>query len=208
MIPAAPADGRRAPQQGRSRETVDRILAAADQEFGEVGPAAARTTSIARRAGLSVGALYRFFDDKEAIARALAQRYLEDVTDPYLAAVSGVTSRGQVGAALELVVDRAAELQLTHPGYYRLTEELAPAQANSPAHDVRERLIVLFVDALREAGVTETEAELRRVVELCIETVRHTLVTAPADRDERAAVIVELKRMLASYLAARVGLVT
>ena len=92
MSPTAPADGRRAPQQGRSRETVDRILAAADQEFGEVGPAAARTTSIAGRAGLSVGALYRFFDDKEAIARALAQRYLEDVTEPYLAAVSGVTS--------------------------------------------------------------------------------------------------------------------
>ena len=105
-------------------------------------------------------------------------------------------------------MDRAADLQLTHPGYYRLTEELAPAQADSPAHEVRERLIALFVDALREAGVTEPEGDLRRVVELCIETVRHTLVTAPAERGERAAVIQELKRMLASYLAARVGLVS
>ena len=92
-----------------------------------------------------------------------------------------MTSRGQLGAALDLVVDQAAELQLAHPGYYRLTEELAPEREDSPAHQVRERLIALFVDALREAGVAEPVTDLRRVVELCIETVRHTLVRCPAE---------------------------
>ncbi|WP_426244328.1 TetR/AcrR family transcriptional regulator [Nocardioides sp. LHG3406-4] len=205
MTSRTPAAGRREPQQGRSRETVDRILTAADQEIGEVGLAAASTTRIARRAGLSVGALYRFFHDKDAIAVALARQYLHDVTQPYVEAISGLTSRGQLGAALDLVVDRAAALRLDHPGYYRLTEELAPELDDSPAHQVRERLIGLFVDALVASGVDEPEADLRRVVELCIETVRHTLVRAPVEPAEREAVVAELKRMLASYLTARVG---
>src|SRR5690606_16813277 len=73
--PAPPPVPRAAPQQERSRATVEKILAAADHEFAARGSTGVTTTQIADRAGVSVGALYRFFPDKQAIAAALAERY-------------------------------------------------------------------------------------------------------------------------------------
>ncbi len=194
---------RATPQQLRSQETVDRILVAADEEIGERGLSGASTTRIAARAGLSVGALYRFFHDKESIADALAQRYLEAVTPAYAEAVSGVASVADLDTVVGVLVRRAAELQTHHPGYYRLTEDLAPERGDSPANAVREHLIGLFSEALRRAGVTTPVAELRAVVELCIETVRHTLARHPADEPGRETALAEVEAMLRAYLAAR-----
>lgn len=194
---------RRDPQQVRSQETVDRILLAADHEIGERGLAGASTTRIAARAGLSVGALYRFFHDKEEIADALAARYLAAVAPTYADVVAGVASVADVDAVLGELVRRAAELQAQHPGYYRLTEEVAPERRDSPAHAVREELIGLFAGSLRAAGVTTPEAELHEVVGLCIETVRHTLARHPADDPTRGPALREVERMLEAYLAAR-----
>ena len=191
------------PQQARSQETVDRILLAADREFGERGVAGASTTRIAARAGLSVGALYRFFPDKVAVADALAARYLEAVTPAYADAVAGVTTIGDLDGVLAVLVRRAADLQVQHPGYYRLTEEIAPERGDSPAHAVREHLVDLFVTALRAAGATTPATELRPVVALCIETVRHTLARHPAGGGDRESTLVELELMLRAYLTAR-----
>src|SRR2546428_9484541 len=66
---------RRFPQQQRSRTRVDRILAAAAHEFATVGYDAASTNAIAARARTSVGSLYQFFPNKEALFDALVQRY-------------------------------------------------------------------------------------------------------------------------------------
>ncbi|NYE37899.1 AcrR family transcriptional regulator [Nocardioides cavernae] len=194
---------RRDPQQVRSQETVDRILLAADQEIGERGLRGASTTRIAARAGLSVGALYRFFHDKEEIADALAARYLADVAPTYADVVAGVSSVADAGGVVGELIHRAADLQARHPGYYRLTEEVAPERTDSPAHAVREQLIRLFADSLRAAGATTPDAELHDVVGLCIETVRHTLARHPVDDPSRQAALTEVERMLGAYLAAR-----
>ena len=193
----------REPQQGRSRETVERILAAAEHEIGRLGLAAAGTRGIAARAGLSVGALYRFFPDKEAIADALARRYLADLMPAYAATVAGVAPGSDLAGVVTTLVRQAAELHLAHPGYYRLTEELPPEQGDSPAHQVREQIVDLFAGALRSAGVGEPEAEVRRVVALSVETVRHALVRAPVDPAGRERAVDELARMVAAYVRDR-----
>ncbi|MEO9322397.1 TetR/AcrR family transcriptional regulator [Nocardioides sp. C4-1] len=193
------------PRQRRSRETYERVLDAAEAEIGELGLAGAGTRGIAARAGLSVGALYRFFPDKTAIADALAERYLGDLMPAYAATVADVAPGTDVGAVVGELVRSASALQLSHPGYYRLTEELPPERGDSPAHRVREQVVDLFADALRSAGVTSVpDAELRRVVGFCVETVRHTLVRSPRDAG-RDAVVDDLALMVASYLRARLG---
>jgi AcrR family transcriptional regulator len=191
------------PQQERSRETVERVLAAADREFGEVGPAAASTRSVAARAGVSVGALYRFFADKDALADALARRYLEHVGPPFEAALAGVHDAASAVEAVRRVVEAAAVLQLEHPGYYRLTEERSPDRLDSPAHAVRETLVDRFVVALRSAGADLPDERLRPSVGLVVETVRHTLVRAPVDAAARAVVVDELAHLVSGYVGAR-----
>ncbi|HKP74085.1 MAG TPA: TetR/AcrR family transcriptional regulator [Longimicrobiaceae bacterium] len=59
------------PRQARSRETLARLLDAAEAVLAEGGLEAATVPAIARRAGLSVGAVYRRFPDKDALLRAV-----------------------------------------------------------------------------------------------------------------------------------------
>ncbi len=62
---------RKRPSQGRSRVTVTSILEAADRILRGDGYEAASTNRVARVAGFSVGSLYQYFRDKQAIVRTL-----------------------------------------------------------------------------------------------------------------------------------------
>src|SRR6266851_6317665 len=70
---------RREPRQDRGRRRIDAIIEAASAEFAEVGYEATTTNAIARRAGTSIGSLYQFFPNKEAILEALAVYYEEQL---------------------------------------------------------------------------------------------------------------------------------
>lgn len=69
---------RRRPVQDRSRRTVERILDAAAHVFGERGYAGT-TNHVAELAGVSIGSLYQYFPDKDALLVALHDRHLDEV---------------------------------------------------------------------------------------------------------------------------------
>jgi len=64
------------PKQKRGRQRVDAILNAASELFAEVGYESATIIEIAARADTSVGSMYQFFANKEAILYALVERYV------------------------------------------------------------------------------------------------------------------------------------
>lgn len=68
---------RRNPKQARSKATVDAILEAAFQVLEAHGLSNLTTSRIADRAGVSIGTLYQYFDDKDSILTALAKRQSE-----------------------------------------------------------------------------------------------------------------------------------
>ncbi len=65
---------RKRPKQARAKSTVDSILAAATQILTDEGEDRLNTNAIARRAGFSIGTLYQYFPDKEAILVELIVR--------------------------------------------------------------------------------------------------------------------------------------
>jgi AcrR family transcriptional regulator len=65
------------PRQARSRQTLTRLLDAAESVLRDGGLDAATVPAIAERAGLSVGAVYRRFADKDALLRAVHQRTVQ-----------------------------------------------------------------------------------------------------------------------------------
>lgn len=69
---------RKRPRQERSRVTVDAILEAAAQIFEELGYAGATTNKIAARAGVSIGSLYQYYPNKDAIIFGLMERHMEE----------------------------------------------------------------------------------------------------------------------------------
>ena len=66
-----------APQQTRSRESLHRLLKAAAEILQEKGLEGATIPRIAARAGLSPGAVYRRFPDKDALLRKVVIATLE-----------------------------------------------------------------------------------------------------------------------------------
>lgn len=64
------------PKQQRGRQRVEAILNAASDIFAEVGYDAATIIEIAARSDTSVGSLYQFFSNKEAILQAIIERYV------------------------------------------------------------------------------------------------------------------------------------
>jgi AcrR family transcriptional regulator len=76
---ASPERTPRAPQQERGQRRVEQILDAAEQVFVETGVGGATMQMIAERAGASMGSLYHFFPNKDAIVEALGARYADAV---------------------------------------------------------------------------------------------------------------------------------
>src|SRR5215216_3229660 len=62
-------------KQPRSRRTLERLLQAAEDVLAREGLEGATVPAIARRARLSVGIVYRRFPDKDALMRAVYERF-------------------------------------------------------------------------------------------------------------------------------------
>jgi AcrR family transcriptional regulator len=67
---------RRIPRQARAGETVALILEATAQVLEAGGLPAFTTNAVAERAGVSIGTLYQYFADKNAILLALARQQM------------------------------------------------------------------------------------------------------------------------------------
>lgn len=70
-----------APQQSRSRESLKRLVKAAQDVLQEKGLEGATIPRIAARAGLSPGAVYRRFPDKDALLRKVVVATLQRIDE-------------------------------------------------------------------------------------------------------------------------------
>jgi AcrR family transcriptional regulator len=91
-----PVIKRRIPRQARAAETVSAILEAAAQILEAGGLAAFTTNAVAERAGVSIGTLYQYFVDKNALLLALARQEMG-------------TALAEVGRALSSADDPSPE---------------------------------------------------------------------------------------------------
>lgn len=87
---------RKRPIQERSATTVEAILEATIRILRTEGWARLTTTRVAGRAGVSVGSLYQYFPNREAIAAALVRRRTRDLLEAVLAKdLSGTAGRAE-----------------------------------------------------------------------------------------------------------------
>lgn len=99
---------RRIPRQTRAEETVSAIVEAAAQVLEAGGLAAFTTNAVAERAGVSIGTLYQYFADKQALLRTLAERELHRTLTAVAAALRGnprATGEERVRAMVRAMVN-------------------------------------------------------------------------------------------------------
>jgi AcrR family transcriptional regulator len=88
---------------------VDRILVAAAQVFHEAGYTSATTNDIALEAGISVGSLYQYFPNKDAILVALTQRHIDSSTAGLASLVLALSPEDGIRETFRTVVDFLVE---------------------------------------------------------------------------------------------------
>lgn len=98
---------RKLPRQARARATVAAVVTAAAQVLVELGYEATTTARVAERAGVSIGSLYQYFPNKEALVAALVERHAGEIVailrqaleDPAIATIEdGLRSFIRAGA--------------------------------------------------------------------------------------------------------------
>ena len=194
---------RRKPSQVRAELTRERILTAAAHVFGEHGYAAGTTNRIAERAGISIGSLYQYFPNKDAILAELLLRHLDDGA-AVTAKIQAGRLPGPIDEVFRVFVRGAIESHLDEPRLLRVLLEQAPRSQH--LLEKMERLKQSLVTYLRElldghpeVRVTDTETAARLIV-TTVELVVHQLVAdhEPVDverlEDEMVAMLTRYVR--------------
>jgi AcrR family transcriptional regulator len=104
-MPYGPLDARRDPKQLRSRAIVEAIVEAGRRILEADGPGALTTNHIAERAGVSIGSLYRYFPNKEAVIAAICETETRRDAAELKTAERWVIDHAPLREALAAIVD-------------------------------------------------------------------------------------------------------
>ncbi|NGO70857.1 TetR/AcrR family transcriptional regulator [Streptomyces boncukensis] len=195
---------RKQPRQVRARLTRQRILSGAAHVFAEYGYAAGTTNRIAERAGVSIGSLYQYYPNKDAILAELAARHLE-------AGTAAATRRQEeeppadLESVIRLCVRTATENHHDDPQLLRVLMEQAPRSPELTARMADdERARVAHIEQLLrdrpEIRVPDPHLAARLVL-TSIGFLVHKLASAP-DPVPLPRLEEELVAMLTRYLTA------
>ena len=108
------------PKTERGRKTRDKLLEAAEIEFGEKGFHEAAVSGITYRAGVALGTFYTYFDSKEEIFQALVS-YMSRRTRSWIA--ERIADAPDRMAAERMGIAAYIEFARQHKGIYRIISE-------------------------------------------------------------------------------------
>jgi AcrR family transcriptional regulator len=190
--------------QARSNERLRRVLDAADEVLAAEGPDAFTTTHVAEVAGVSIGSVYRFFPDKEAIVEALAVRYWSDFED-LVAGVAEADEAQAVDDPVGAVVDVLVAGFRARPGFLGLWFGGLRSEAVRDATRPTRTAIARSIGRILHRHWPEASPDtLARVAEMAVLAGDGLLREAfRRDRQGDAAVLTESKAMLNAYIAER-----
>ncbi|QVQ50183.1 TetR/AcrR family transcriptional regulator [Spiractinospora alimapuensis] len=190
------ATSRKQPQQERSRETVAVLLEAAAQVFERDGYSATTTNRIAARAGVSIGSLYQYFPNKEALVAALAEQYLHDAE----ARVSATFHRlAEERSTLETLLWELVRfiVDARRPDLFRELFERSPRTPELLAllRDTQRRTARRLTGELWRVGVVMDDPDatsLLIVQGMSAQVAGSVLPASDAERDTRVRQVVDL----------------
>ena len=196
---------RRVPSQERSRIRYDAVLDTAANLFSEKGFEATTTNDIAEHSGMAVGSLYQYFENKEAIAEALAGRYMEslgEATDRFIKMdVAGMPTDQAVGALLDPLVAFHAENPAFSPLWMGTDYSKSLRHAmGSMEENMLER--VEWMIKSHVPGIRRDRARMVAVVARASAKSLLGLLVRGLDTRYKNAAVKEVRAMLVSYFEA------
>lgn len=146
----------REPRQERAIEKKNKIIKAGYELFSEVGYYGTNTAEIAKRAGVSTGIVYGYFQDKRDILLSVLEIYLEKVSAPLLKRLDGITAPINYSVLAPLIL---SDVIKTHKANRKMHEALHSLSGSDEAVNARfitleDTITAKIVDKFRNLGVT------------------------------------------------------
>jgi AcrR family transcriptional regulator len=182
---------RKSPSQDRSRQTVERILEAAARIFHEQGYAGATTNDIADEAGLSIGSLYQYFPNKDALLAALTKRHITTTTSSLADMIGKLPEDSGFDVILRAVVRFLVE-QHDLDDLHLLVMHTAPRthEINLELEQAKTQLVEITSVLLAKMNIIEDQQMLisRMVVATIDAAVHDVIIRQPRGKKRQAAI--------------------
>ena len=192
---------RRLPRQSRGRRRVDTLLTAAAAEISDVGYDAATMSSIAVRAGASIGSLYQFFPNKVAIVQALRRHYCDEF-ELMWAPLAGEAKRLSSQELVIRLVDSTVSFVERHPAFLALLDAPATTHVSPRARKRFQQLVATFLLARRPRMSPQKALRLATMMLQMIKAMN--FLYRDLSPQERRPYVREFKILLHRYLEGQV----
>jgi AcrR family transcriptional regulator len=148
---------RRKPQQERALEKVGLMLEAATRILDKQGLAGLTTNRVAEVAGVSIGTVYQYFNDKSELLDALAERELQALQASMLSALTGPAPT-EAGGRVRAIVRAALAAYGGRTGVHRLlVEHLLARSGATPLPGLREAIVQM----MSQGGIVAFDQRVR-----------------------------------------------
>ena len=138
-----------------TKEQTDKILSIAAEEFADKGFAGTAIGSVARKAGVSVGVIYKYYAGKEDLFNACVTKSLESMEE-----VLNMTGNdgGSLMDMLANLISRMQSFARENPEYIRLYHQItvsgSPAGKTRTAELIESSTAGIYEEFIRKASET------------------------------------------------------
>lgn len=187
----------RQPLQRRARETVDIIIRATAQILSREGLGRITTNRVAERAGVSIGSLYQYFPNKEALVAEVRRRYDEAFRERLIGLV-GFIAALPLDQAVDHCVRGLIAIHAEDPGLHN-----AVSAAGIEGHERRllHQVAASWLEARRDEIRRPNRALAAAVALDAAEALIHGVALRSPERLADDEFAVEVTDLLVRYLA-------
>ncbi len=197
---------RKQPRQERAKATVDAILTAAAQVLIAYGYENATTARVAERAGVSIGSLYQYFPNKEALVAALIEHHADEIVETVQESLTQ-TRHETLEDGLRAFIHAAVTAHRIDPKLHKILHEQVPRVGRlGKALDTSRRVTEAIAEFLRrhksEMNPKRDPAMTALVVETALEALAHKAVIERRDLLQGGGFEREMLSLVTRYLTA------
>ena len=196
---------RKSPRQSRSQATVNAILDATARILLERGLDGVTTNAVAALAGVSVGSLYQYFPNKDALIAALHARHGEQMKAVIQQALTRAMD-ATLDDALAGLVEATIEAHRVDADLHRVLERQPGHDVHDARHDeyivlMQERIVALLARHRSQIAVPDLKLAAFMMMNAAHALIHAAVLERPRGVSLKTA-SAEITRLLRSYLTA------
>lgn len=198
---------RRTPQQERAENTVSSILLAAEKLLSQEAQTSFTTNHIAEVAGVSIGSLYQYFPNKEAILAKLVEEMLGESRRVLLDTLRTIPISAPLEIFVQELIGSLARV-FTQQGQTRriLLEQLPLLGKFKSLQELKHEVQTVIKEELLRRYEDLNKNQIDECVFIMVqsvETVLNTCVYLEFNSQKMHDVLSELNKMIFTYLKVR-----